>query len=147
MQKKVQRLIPLAVGLAVLSFVVGCQTVPYKGQARETKRKPQEGGIISLKENFRPEDREVADEKMKSNCQPLPFRVLEEGEIVVGQKVQTDAHATKRDDSREKIGSLFGVPVVSGQNAGVDSSGSSTTTAIHEWQISYQCGDAKKAKR
>lgn len=136
----------LSAGALGLLFMIGCQTVPYQGQARETKKRPQEGGMISLKENYRPEDRQKADEKMKLNCQPLPFRVLEEGEVVVGQKVETDSRDTKRDDTRSEVGNLFGIPVISGEAGGKDSKSSSTTTALREWQITYQC-ENKKAKR
>lgn len=130
-----------SLSLLSLLLVAGCQTVPYQGQARETKKRAQEGGTISLKENYRAEDRQVADEKMKANCAPLNFKVLEEGEIVVGQKTQTDSRDTKRDDTRGEVGSLFGIPVIAGEAGGKDSQSSSLTTALKEWQISYQCLD------
>ncbi|HWU44482.1 MAG TPA: hypothetical protein VN132_13620 [Bdellovibrio sp.] len=135
------------IGLCFL-FLAGCQTVPYQGQARETKLKPKEGGIIALKENFRDEDRAVAEQKMRRNCDPLPFRILEEGEAVVGQTTNSNTHDTKRDDSRSTVGTLFGLPITSGEAGGKDSSSSSTTTALKEWQITYQCEAAqKKVKR
>ena len=128
-------------------FAVGCQTMPYQGQARETKKRPQEGGVISLKENHRAEDRQVADDKMKANCQPLSVKILEEGEIVVGQKTETDSRDTRRDDSRAEVGTLFGLPVMAGEAGGKDTKSSATTTALREWQISYQCTDGKKVKK
>ncbi len=136
-----------SLGVLSLLMVAGCQTVPYKGQARETKKRAQEGGTISLKENYRDEDRQVADEKMKANCAPLSFKVLEEGEIVVGQTTKTDSRDTKRDDTRGEVGSLFGIPVIAGEAGGKDSQSSSTTMAVKEWQITYQCQDATKKVR
>ncbi len=133
------------VTLAATVVVTSCQTTPYQGQARDTKKKPQESGVISLKENFRDEDRQKADEKMKSNCNPLTARIVEEGEIVIGQKVDTGSSETKRDDSRTDVGSLFGIPLTSGKAGGKDVNSSSTTTALREWQISYVC-DTKKGK-
>ena len=131
---------------ATLGLLTSCQTVPYQGQARETKKKPQESGIITLKENFRDEDRQKAEEKMKTNCSPLMFRIVEEGEIVVGQKIDTGTSETKRDDTRSEVGSLFGIPVIAGENGGKDMNSSSTTTNLREWQISYVC-DSKKSKK
>jgi hypothetical protein len=132
---------------AFLLCLSACQTMPYQGQAREVKKKPKESGVISLKENFRDEDRAIAEMKMNNNCAPNAVRILEEGEAVVGQKVLTDSRDTHRDNSQAQVGSLFGVPVMSGDAGGKDSSSSSTTVALKEWQISYQCDTAKKAKR
>ena len=130
-----------------LVTLAGCQTVPYVGQAREVKRKPQTEGIIALNPNHRDEDRAKADEKMKSNCSPYPVKILEEGEVVVGQEVKSTANETDRQSSKTKIGSLFGVPLVSGTDAGKDTSSSSTTTSLKEWQISYSCEQKASAKR
>ena len=129
-----------------LVLLSGCQTVPYQGQARETKKKPQEGGVISLKENFRDEDRQKADEKMTKNCYPKSVKIVEEGKVVVGQKVDTGSTDTRRDDSRKTVGSLFGMPLVSGEAAGTNTQSSSTTTALKEWQIAYACDQTKVRK-
>lgn len=125
----------------------GCQTVPYQGQAREVKRKPQTEGIIALNSGFRDEDRAKAEEKMKGNCAPYPVKVLEEGEVVVGQEVKSSANETDRASSKTKIGSVFGIPLTSGQAGGKDIASSSTTTSLKEWQISYSCEQKTSAKR
>jgi hypothetical protein len=77
----------------------------------------------------------------------LSFKVLEEGEIVVGQTTKTDSRDTKRDDTRGEVGSLFGIPVMAGEAGGKDSQSSSTTMSVKEWQITYQCQDATKKVR
>ena len=139
----------IAAGLCLL-LAAGCQTVPYQGQARETKKKPQEGGLIALKENFRDEDRAVAETKMRNNCAPNPFKVLEEGEVVVGQKTDSSTRDTDRKSTESQVGNLFGMAIMSGEAGGKDSKSSSTTTSLKEWQISYVCEAAaagKKAKR
>jgi hypothetical protein len=125
-------------------FFVSCQTVPYQGKAREVKRKPMEGGIIALQNDPRPEDRMKADEKMKSNCGDSTVKVLEEGEVAVGQTTSTDGSTDHRQGNQHKVGTLFGMPLVSGQPSGTDSHSSSTTTEIKEWQISYECVTEKK---
>ena len=133
----------LALG-AVTALFASCQTVPYQGQAREVKRKPMEGGVIALTVDHRPEDRMKAYEKMKSNCGDTTVKVLEEGEVAVGQTTTSNSSETNRSNSQKKVGSLFGIPLTTGQAAGTDTSTSSTTTQIKEWQISYECLSPKK---
>ncbi|MGE0763135.1 MAG: hypothetical protein AB7N80_07655 [Bdellovibrionales bacterium] len=133
--------------IVITLALTACQTVPYEGQAREVKRKPQQEGVIALETNHRSEDRAKADEKMKSNCAPYPVNILEEGEVVTGQATTTNASETNRASSQKKVGSLFGIPVTTGQASGTDTSTSSTTTALKEWQISYTCDKKATAKR
>lgn len=135
-------------GVCVLSFIglVGCQTVPYQGQARDVKRKPRLEGVISIPTNYRPEDRAKADERMKSNCEPMPVKVLEEGEVVVGQETRTTGRESDRASTEYKAGSIFGIPVIGGEAGGKDTSSSSVTSAVKEWHISYQCDQHAKTK-
>lgn len=133
-------LIPTAI------FFTGCQTVPYQGQARDVKKKPQEGGVLALPLDPRDEDRMKADHKMKQNCGDLGVKVLEEGEVVIGQKTNSTTSEDNRDSSKKKVGSLFGIPLVSGQAAGKDVSSSSVTENVKEWQISYECQKSTKRK-
>lgn len=141
--KKLSLICALALGSF---FLISCQTVPYQGQAREVKRKPSEGGIIALAVNHRPEDRAQADVRMKSNCAQSEIKILEEGEVAVGQTTTSNASETNRASTERKAGMLFGIPVMTGQASGTDTSTSSTTTQIKEWQISYECVAARKRK-
>ncbi len=129
------------------TIFVSCQTVPYQGQAREVKRKPSEGGIIALTVDHRPEDRSKADEKMKSNCANSTIKILEEGEVAVGQKTTSNSSDSYRPSTQKKVGTLFGVPLVSGQAGGTDTASSATTIELKEWQISYECLPSKKVTR
>ena len=83
---------------------------------------------------------------MKQNCAPYEAQVLEEGEVAVGQKTDSTATENKRDSSEYKMGAFLGVPIMGGNPGGKDVAGSTTTTSIKEWQISYKC-DAKTVKR
>jgi hypothetical protein len=139
-----KNLFNLLVLTGVSAFFVACQTVPYQGKAREVKRKPSEGGIIALSVDHRPEDRTKADEKMKSNCPQAKVKILEEGEVAVGQTTTSNASEAYRPSSQRKVGSVFGMPLVTGQAAGTDTATSSTTTQLKEWQISYECESLKK---
>lgn len=125
-------------------FFTGCQTVPYQGQARDVKKKPQEGGVLALPIDPRDEDRMKADLKMKQNCGKMAIKVLEEGEVVVGQKTNSTATEDNRERTKHKVGSLWGMPITSGDPGGKNVSSSSTTENIKEWQISYECQKSKK---
>lgn len=135
----------LAMGL--LLGLTACQTV-YVPQARDVKRKPKASGTIALPLNHRDEDRQKAESMMSQNCAPVRAHVLEEGEVAVGQETKSSSNETNRDDSRTKVGSLFGLPVMSGEAGGKNTNQSSTVTQIKEWQISYECEtELKKTKR
>ena len=131
---------------SMLAGLVGCQTMPYQGQAHDVKRKPQLEGIVAIPVDPRPEDRAKADEHMKSNCGAMAVKVLEEGEVVVGQETQTSGNETNRESSRYKAGSLFGMPVMGGSAGGKDTNSNTVTKAVKEWQISYQCDTGAKTK-
>lgn len=140
--------------LLVTSAIVmaGCQTVPYQGQARDIKRRPQADGVVGIPINYRDEDRAKAELKMKSNCNPSAFQVLEEGEVAIGQETKTSGKETDRASSERKVGSLFGVPLMSGEAGGKNTESSQVTTSVKEWQISYKCiakagGSSKRTVR
>lgn len=133
--------IVLGSGALMLS---GCQMVPYQGQARNVRLKPHKGGVISIPVNYRPEDHVKAEQEMAHNCSPYKPVVLEEGEAVVGEKTSSSTRETKRDSTEHKIGSLFGMPLVSGDKGGKDQSTSSVTTQVKEWHISYRCDHRKR---
>lgn len=123
-----------------MAFVLsGCQTVPYQGQARDIKRKPQEEGVVAIPLNFRDEDRLKADQRMQSNCSPGQFKVLEEGEVAIGQETKSSGKETDRRSTEHQVGKLFGIPVTSGEAGGKNTESSQVVTSIKEWQISYRC--------
>lgn len=127
-------------------FFSGCQTVPYQGQARDVKKKPMEGGVLALPLDPRDEDRMKAELKMKQNCQNMAFKVLEEGEVVIGQKTNSSGREDNRENTQRKVGSLWGIPLVSGDQGGKNTSSTTTTENIKEWQISYECTKARTSK-
>lgn len=132
--------------LASALLIAGCQAMPYQPYARDVKRKPQQGGVIALKTEHREEDRAKADTMMKSNCGTFPIKVVEEGEVAIGQTTSGNAKETNQQGTDGKqVGSLFGIPVMSGQqDASKNTATSSTTMAVNEWQINYECVHAGK---
>lgn len=128
----------------------GCQTVPYEGQARDVKRKPQEEGIIAIPTNYKDEDRSKAVQKMQSNCTPGVYKILEEGEVAVGQETKVSGRETERASTERSAGKLFGIPLTTGEAGGKNTESSQVTTSLKEWQISYRClaqtGASKKSK-
>jgi hypothetical protein len=134
-----------ATSVAIMALA-GCQTVPYQGQAREVKKRPQDGGTVALKLDHRDEDRTKADEKMKSTCSPYPVQVLEEGEVSVGQETTASGSETQRA-STERKAKLFGMAFNTGEAAGKNTSSSTKTTDIKEWQITYKCERKASARR
>lgn len=131
---------------SLISIVLtACQTVPYQGTARDVTLKPRKGGVISIPTNPRDEDRIKAEGMIARNCKPHLGEITEEGEVAVGTKVNSSGKETNRDDSRAKVGSLFGIPITSGEASGTNTSTSSTTMAIKEWHITYNCVQGKKS--
>lgn len=128
--------------ISILTFIISsCQTLPYQPYARDVKKKPQTNGIIALKAEHRDEDRAKADVMMRANCGSAPVKVIEEGEVVIGQESVTNANTSQqRGQESEQVGSFFGLPVMAG---GKDPSQTTTakvaTTQVKEWQIHYEC--------
>ena len=127
--------------LVLAAAITSCQTMPYQPYARDVKKKPQANGVIALKLDHRDEDRAKADNMMKMNCGQAPVKVLEEGEVIIGQESTTNANtAHHKGEESEQVGSFFGLPVMAG---GKDPSQSTTakvsTTSVKEWQINYEC--------
>lgn len=124
--------------LFALLALCACQ-MAYVPQARDIKRKPKNGGVIGIPVSQRSEDRQKAEELMSRNCAPLPYSVVDEGETVVGQETKSTASETNRDDTRRNEGNFLGMALISGSNAGKETSQSSVTTQLKEWQITYNC--------
>lgn len=126
----------LIVTIATVSTLVGCAYVPY---ARESKKKPREGGIISLHTDPRPEDRMKAESLMASNCGPgYMAKVLEEGEVAVGTR--TTGQASRGRDEAPTSGFKIGGFSLGGSPGTSDTTNTaSETTSLREWQISYIC--------
>lgn len=121
--------------MAVAVAVAGCSTVPY---AREVKKRPADGGVIALRSAHTTEDRAHADSLMRTNCGSNQARIMEEGEIVIGQRTNSDAR-TSNERSESSGFSIGGVKFGGASDPYQRTSGSSETTQMTEWQISYQC--------
>lgn len=121
--------------------ITACQTVPYQPYARDVKKKPAANGVIALKLEHRPEDRTKAQAMMSSNCGESPVKVLEEGEVVIGQEQTTNSNTSKNaGESSSSVGTLFGIPVMSGGRDPSESTNAKVSTSqVKEWQISYEC--------
>lgn len=137
-------------GVAAIFLTAGCVSMPYQPYARDIKKKAQQGGIVALKIDYRDEDRSKAQSMMERTCQPLLVKVLEEEEVVVGQETKVKGNTSYSDGNKgEKVGDLFGMPLMSGKkdpNQVTESSAS--TVQLKEWQISYECDKVgKKAAR
>ena len=126
------------IGLAALLSFVSCATQPYKPYAREIKKKPGVEGAIALKPEYVPEDRTYADTLMAKNCGTNPVNVLEEGEQQVGTTTSTNAQA--RDEKEANGFNLGGFKMLTGGSTDVKNTNkTSTSVAIKEWHISYNC--------
>lgn len=133
-------------GFAVLLTVVGCATQPYKPYAREIKKKPGVEGTIALKPEHVPEDRTYADSLMVKNCGTKEVNVLEEGEMQVGTTTSSNSQA--RDEKEENGFNLGGMKFLSGGQTDVKNTNkTSTTVAVKEWHIAYNCGTAAKTAK
>jgi hypothetical protein len=130
----------------VSALYVGCQAMPYVPYARDVKRKPQQGGVIALRTEHRDEDRAKAEKMMTTNCNSQNVKIIEEGEVAVGQTTSGSAQETKQKGSEgSEVGNLFGIPLISGQQDPSKKTASvSTTTNITEWQINYECQTKKR---
>lgn len=129
--------------VAAVIAISACQTMPYQPYARDVKKKPQTSGIIALKLEHREEDKAKAADMMKANCGANPFKIVEEGEMVVGQTTTSTASETQGYGNKKQVGTFLGMPVTSGTDASRDTNTNATTTAVKEWQISYECEVAK----
>lgn len=130
--------------LFVFSLFLGlsaCQTLPYQPYARDVKKKPNQNGVIALKAEHRDEDRAKAQMMMEANCRPAPVKVLEEGEVVIGQESTTNSNTSKNaGESSVSMGSFLGIPMTSGgKDPSETTSAKVSTTQVKEWQISYEC--------
>lgn len=135
--------------IAIATAFTACQQMPYQPYARDVKKKPGQGGVIALKPVHQTEDQEKAKMMMASNCGTAAVKVVEEGEVAVGQETRSSADTTKRPGyAGTQVGTLFGLPVTSGGSHATDStSGTAVTTSIKEWQISYECIETNSKKR
>lgn len=133
--------------LVLLVGVTSCQTLPYQPYARDVKKKPNQNGTIALKLEHRDEDRAKAQTMMESNCRPSPVKILEEGEVVIGQEATTNSNTSKNaGEASQSMGSFLGIPLTSGGKDPSESTSSKvSTTQVKEWQISYECGVQKKS--
>jgi hypothetical protein len=125
-------------------IVLGCQTLPYQPYARNVKKRPEQGGVIALNTEHREEDLNKAKSMMASNCGRREVKIIEEGEVVVGEKTDSHSDQTYQSGSPKKqVGSLFGVPVMAGTPSSTQASIESTKTQLREWQIAYECFESE----
>lgn len=127
--------------IAMAAALTACQAMPYQPYARDVKKKPGHSGVIALKPTHQTEDQDKAKNMMATNCGTAAVKVIEEGEVAIGQEVKSNADTVKKAGYEgNQVGTLFGLPITSGGANPTDStSGSSTTTTLKEWQISYEC--------
>lgn len=121
----------------VLLFSVGCATLPYEPYARVVKVRTAQGGTIALHSEHRTEDRAKADTMMMTNCGTNASpQVMEEGEMVVGEKTDSSTQQSNNYHSNPafKVGAL-----TFGSTPSNTTTGSSFTTQLKEWHITYQC--------
>ncbi|MCO5144195.1 MAG: hypothetical protein M9962_13990 [Oligoflexia bacterium] len=130
-----------AAALCLALILNGCAYVPY---ARESKKKPREGGVISLKSDHRPEDQQKAQAMMAANCgNDRMVKILEEGEVVVGERSNTNSNSSNRmqDSGGFRLG---GLRIGGSQQPGMNTNSVSQTEQIREWQIAYTCESMRK---
>ncbi len=125
----------------ITGLLTSCQSVPYQPYARDVKKKPSQNGIIALKVGYRDEDRQKATHMMASNCAPTQAKVIEEGEVVIGQESTTNSNTSKNAGTQSThVGSFLGMPLLSGgRDPSENTSAKVSTTEVKEWQISYEC--------
>jgi hypothetical protein len=147
--KKEFSMIKLIIFSLLSAILVSCQTMPYQPYARDVKKLPNQGGVIHLKTEHRDEDRAKADMMMKKNCGELPVKITEESEVAVGQTTTGNASETRDAGAAGvNVGSLFGMPITSGSvDPSKNTTSTTTTTALKEWQIAYECGSTKNTKK
>ncbi len=104
-----------------------------------------EGGVIAITVAHQTEDMTKAVELMSSNCGNDKYKVTDEGEVVTGTTTEGDATQThKAGTASTQAGTLFGIPITSGGSDPSNSTRStSTTTAVKEWQVTYECKTAQ----
>jgi hypothetical protein len=119
----------------VLLVLAGCAVAPPpQAYAREVKRKPQSSGVIALHQAPTPGDRQLADSMMKSNCGGSPVKVLEEGEVDIGEHAEAESHKEKG----QKEEKWFGIIPVKDEKPDQNKT-STNTIKLKEWQIVYEC--------
>lgn len=124
----------------VASFVSACASMPYQPYAREVKKKPNEGGVIALKTEHRPEDRQRADSLMAANCgSDAIVKVQEEGEVAVGEKTKSNSNKVQENQPASGF-SIGGLRFGSNETRPGENTDTTTETVqVKEWQIAYNC--------
>lgn len=131
-------------GLCLTIIFSGCAYVPY---AREAKKKPREGGVISLKSDHRPEDEQKAQAMMAANCgSGSSVKILEEGEVVVGERSSSNANKTNQMQNSGGLSLGSGFSLGGRARPSENTNTVSETTQLREWQIVYACEPYKKSK-
>ena len=103
------------IGIALV--VVSCAT------ARSIKVRPGEGGEIAIHPSDNLEARQKAEVLMRQTCRGKEFKVVGEGEVVVGKTSSSSGNVDKKE----------------GAYGGIRTSESTTETNLTEWRIEYKC--------
>ncbi len=105
---------------AVMIFFTSCATV------RVVKSKPGRGGTLALQKGLFGDPVEIIAEKVMNNNCPNGFKVVEEGEVIVGKRIVTRA-------KEETKGSVY-------SNKSSKKIGSETEEMNQkEWHLKYKC--------
>ena len=117
--------------LSLLAFSLsGCAT------ARVVTKQPGTGGVIAVSSESNSSAREKAGDLMNENCGSGGYKIIEEGEAVVGSK--SIHHQHEYQDATTKT-SMFG-GALKAYSGGNDRSSQSETNQKTEWRITYKCG-------
>ncbi len=133
--------------LSLLTLIqIGCQSLPYQPYARDVKKRTDSGGVIALRTEHREEDLAKAKGMMERNCSGTDVRILEEGEVVVGEKTNSRSDQNSYPNSAYATSPSGFVSGFGTTHTSNTQSGESTTTQLKEWQITYECVKTEGAK-
>jgi hypothetical protein len=118
-------------GAVVWVVLAGCAT------ARLVESESEIGGIVTVNPPQSPEARDKAKAMMQSTCGAKPFRIVKEGETVVGQTTQGT-----QEEKPIKTTNLFGK-----KSPAVQTTSNQTTTNVTEWRLTFKCGSDSKGKK
>ncbi len=116
----VKSLMMSGVCLAVLG---GCAT------ARMVESEPEVGGVVTIAPQGNEEARQKAEALMRQTCAGKTYKIVKEGEVVVGSRTEAKQNETPKEDKN-----LFGKKTKS-----VETSSSTSTSNVTEWRLTFKC--------
>ncbi len=105
--------------------------------ARLVESEPEIGGIVTVNPPDSPEARDKAKAMMQNTCGSKPYRIVKEGETVVGQTTS----GVQEEEPTSKT-SLFGK-----KTQVVETKSSQTTTNVTEWRLIFKCGTTGRKEK